>query len=338
MNMVSNNPNDVLNKWKTDYDELYNKSETPFFDNQHLNDIKNILSTVGDTFFQEVDCDFLNAPITRDEVKASIYKAKLRKACGNDGIPADVLRNDICIDLLHSLITNAFDLGQVPDEWMKSIINPIYKSDDPRDPLNYRPISLISVPCKIYTNVLNERLCKWLDYNNIISDFQNGFRKERSCLDHIYTLNNIVKNRKNKKQDTFACFVDYKKAFDSVQRDCLWFKLKYLGLHGKILKAIQSLYESVSCSVKVNKSLTDWFPVTTGLKQGCNLSPTLFSMYINDLVQEINQIDSGIVVDDVTVSILMYADDVILLASSESKLQAMLEKLQAWCKKMAPIS
>ena len=118
-----------------------------------------------------LNCELLNAPISRKEVKASVYKAKLRKACGNDGIPAAVLRNDVCINLLHTLITRAFDMGQVPDEWMKSIINPIFKSEDPRDPLHYRPISLISFPCKIYTSILNERLCKWLDTNNILSDF-----------------------------------------------------------------------------------------------------------------------------------------------------------------------
>ena len=64
-----------------------------------------------------------------------MYKAKLRKACGNDGIPADVLRNNVCINLLHNLITSAFDMGQVPDEWMKSIINPIFKSEDPKRPI-----------------------------------------------------------------------------------------------------------------------------------------------------------------------------------------------------------
>ena len=113
----------------------------------------------------------------------------------------------------------------------------------------------------------------------------------------------------------------------------MWFKLKTIGLNGKILKAIQSLYESVSCSVKVNNHLTDWFNVRNGLKQGCNLSPTLFSIYINDLVDEINLIDSDIMVDDVKVSILLYADDIILLASSEEKLQEMLNKLHSWCTK-----
>ena len=71
------------------------------------------------------------------------------------------------------------------NDWTKGIINPIFKGGELSDPLNYRPITLLSVPCKIYTDILNRRLTQWLENNNILYDGQNGFRKARSCLDHI---------------------------------------------------------------------------------------------------------------------------------------------------------
>ena len=87
---------------------------------------------------------------------------------------------------------------------------------------------------------MNKTLSQWLDKNEILSEGQNGFRKDRSCLDHIYILHTIIKNRKHQRKDTFACFVDYRKAFDTVDRNCLWFKLSSLGINGKIIHAIPS--------------------------------------------------------------------------------------------------
>ena len=119
----------------------------------------------------------------------------------------------------------------------------------------------------------------------------------------------------------------------TVNRDCLWFKLMSLGIHGKILQSIQSLYINVSCSVRINEYLTDFFPVTQGLKQGCGLSPTLFAIYINDLATEINSLNCGIKYEDNKISLLMYADDIVLISGSAEDLQNMLNTLNIWCNK-----
>ena len=83
----------------------------------------------------------------------------------------------------------SFANSKIPTEWSRGIINPIHKSDgDPRNPLGYRQITLISVPRKVYAHILNARLETWLEVNNILCDEQNGFRKDRSCLDHPVAL------------------------------------------------------------------------------------------------------------------------------------------------------
>ena len=145
---------------------------------------------------------------------------------------------------------------------------------------------MISVPCKVYAQILNARLEKWVETNNILCDEQNGFRKERSCLDHIYLLHSILSNRKLSKKDTFVCFVDAKKAFDTVDRDCLWYKLLKIGIHGNCLKAIQSLYKSVSCTVKINDNFTEWFKVNMGVKQGVFCRLLYFQSMLTILLQK----------------------------------------------------
>ena len=111
----------------------------------------------------------------------------------------------------------------------------------------------------------------------------------------------------------------------------LWYKLIKTGIHGKFLSALQSLYDNVKCSVKVNDCLTPWFKVDTGVKQGCLLYPSLFAIYINDLTERINHLGCGIQIDDIQLSILLYADDIAVIAPDESKLQLMLNEVAAWC-------
>ena len=101
-----------------------------------------------------------------------------------------------------------------------------------------------------------------------------------------------------------------RKAFDTVEHNFLWYKLQRVGVRGKFLSAIQSLYANVNCTVRINDDLTQWFNVEVGVKQGCLLSPTLISVYINDLASRINSLECGVKVDDFYLSILLYADDI----------------------------
>ena len=171
-----------------------------------------------------------------------------------------------------------------------------------------------------------------LELNNGICEEHNGFRVGRSTGDHLCSLSLIVKSCIKRKLNTFGVFIDFSKAYDRVNRDLLWHKLSVLGVNGKMLNSVKSLYEHVQCTVRVNRCYSDWFDVHAGLKQGCVLSPLLFNAFMNDLIHVIRSLNCGVPFDkDDSVSILLYADDIVLLSDNEQKLQTMLDCLNDWC-------
>ena len=166
----------------------------------------------------------------------------------------------------------------------------------------------------------------------ILCEEQCGFRKKRSCQDHIFTLFNILENRKLCKKDTYTCFVDFKKAFDSIPRDKLWHKLKRIEVNGHFLNIIQRLYSKTQYSVYLENASTDWFTVNSGVKQGCTLSPTLFNIYINDLVDYLKSSTAGSLnVGKVNLDCLLYADDLVIIADCPNTLQEKLHCLTQFC-------
>jgi len=144
----------------------------------------------------------------------------------------------------------------------------------------------------------------------------------------------VVRNRLSEKQSTFAAFIDMRKAFDWVDRDMLLYKLMaQFGVKGRMYDAIKTIYSRSVASVRVNQYTTDAFPTYYGVKQGDVLSPTLFNMYLNDLAVGIKELHCGLQIHEMELSILLYADDIVLVAPNEIKLQEMLNYVSDWCAK-----
>ena len=123
------------------------------------------------------------------------------------------------------------------------------------------------------------------------------------------------------------------KVFDRIDRNLLMFRLLQFNIDGKMYKAIQNLYWYTESCIRVNDMLSEWFPVCYGVRQGDNLSPTLFSLFANDLAIEIKNMNLGLKVGNRLVSILLYADDMVLISPREIDLQRMLNKMAEWCHK-----
>ena len=139
--------------------------------------------------------------------------------------------------------------------------------------MNFRGVSLLSCISKLYSAFMNKRLSYYLEKKNDgTADEQNGFRPNRSCEDHIFSLNSILRNNTS----VFATFIDLKKAFDFIDRDLLLYKLLLAKIDGKMYDSIKSIYISTTSCIRINGKLTDWFDCKTGVKQGDCLSPTIF--------------------------------------------------------------
>ncbi len=133
---------------------------------------------------------------------------------------------------------------------------------------NCRGITMACSIYNLYCGVLN-RLTIWAEEIKKLWDSQNGFRKDRSCADHLSTLAEIVNTRKHRGLSTYVLFVDFSNAFDRVDHNMLWWKLEKLGVNQKFMCAIKSMYCNVQCSFRLNRVLSDWFTVRMGLKQVC---------------------------------------------------------------------
>jgi hypothetical protein len=225
--------------------------------------------------------DIINSSITENEIRNMIRRLKNKKSFGPDCLPNEIIKTGKIDTFLLKLFQTCFSNSVAPSIWRKSIIVPIPKNSllDPCIPMNYRGISLLSCTYKLYTSILNDRLVKYNNHNNFIADEQNGFRKDRSCLDHVFTLTSIIRNRKSQNLDTFCSFIDYQKAFDWVNKEVLLYKLmKFFKIHGKFYNTLKCLLFNSVTKVRINNNYTDWFDVSSGVRQGDTLSPTLFSM------------------------------------------------------------
>ncbi len=158
----------------------------------------------------------LNDPISFDKIEKIINKLKINQSSGIDQIPNEVLNNHDVMLLLHNLFTKWFEFGIVPTMWLKALISSVPKSasKDPYVPLNYRGISLLSCVSKVFLGLINNRVINYCELGDLLVDEQGGFRKNRACVDHLYTITSIIRGRFSQNKSTFACFIDMQKAFD----------------------------------------------------------------------------------------------------------------------------
>lgn len=128
-------------------------------------------------------------------------------------------------------------------------------------------MSLLSCVSKLYSSLINRRIISYLETNGILADEQNGFRKDRSCEDHLFTLNSLIQNYAN----VYVSFIDLQKCFDFIDRDMMLYKLLLNNIDGKLYKSVKNIYQSSESCVRINGKLTNWFDCKTGVKQGDHL-------------------------------------------------------------------
>ena len=230
----------------------------------------------------------LNTPITIEEIAKVIVNLKNQKACSmNDNVLNEYLKysKDCMLPIYCKLFNLILDSGLIPDAMPKGTILPIYKNKgDICDPDSYRGITILSCFGKVFTAVLNQRLNNYLESTGLLIEEQAGFRKHYSTTDHIFSLKILVDFYLYKKKRLYCAFIDYRKAFDSVNRVALWRKLLCNNIDGKIFKVILNIYDNAKSCVKAGENIFMFLSSMSGVRQGENLSPILFSLFLNDLV------------------------------------------------------
>lgn len=315
------------------FDHFKNVFNPPDADSDMTNADDFVLNAV------ETNCDALNAPISTNEIRTAIKALKNQKAAGPDGIIGEFFKNS-CEQILPFLVNffnHLFDNGLFPDNWSLSILQPLHKKGDTSMPDNYRGISLLDISSKLYSFVLNRRITDWIEEQNILGEEQAGFREDHSTSDHIFTLLALVQKQLLRHRKLYVAFIDFRKAFDSVNRDKLWKVLNKSGLNGKIVQALQSMYTVVKARVRAGADLTEEFLCPQGVKQGEVCSPVLFSLFINELTKDIIQNGKhGIQLapEMIELFILLFADDVVLFSDSVIGLQTQLNTLSASAKRL----
>ena len=186
---------------------------------------------------------------------------------------------------------------------MQGVVIPLYKEGDNRDPLNDRGITLLSIVGKVYTRVLSDRVAQFAERSGGIVEEQGGFRPGRGTEDQLFALTEILHSRGH--VTTYAAFIDVKKAYDTVWRDGLWKRLWDEGVRGRVWRVTKNMYSVVQSAVLVGEEQTEWFDLSTGVRQGCVMSPVLFSLFINGLAREIIEKTVGVAVGKRRVRLLL---------------------------------
>ena len=246
----------------------------------------------------------------------------------------------VLIPALTACLNACAEVGSFPNLWAMSAITALPKAgSDPTLCDGYRGIAVGTLPSKIYAAVLNNRVAPWAEMSKIRAEGQFGFRKGRGTGHAAFVLRSVVESVRAEKKKAYVCYVDFKKAYDSVPRHLLWAKLERRGVRGWVLKAIMALYDSVPMCVRNKEGLGGYFQSTMGVKQGCPLSPLLFGLFLDDLEGELNEaqrVNGNLdlpLLGGRLLACLMYADNLALLSTTAAGLQRQISVLEDYAKR-----
>jgi hypothetical protein len=265
------------------------------------------------------------------EIKLALTQLKRGKA-SSDQIEVELLQDGgkTMLSALEILFGICYERAITPSDFNGGALILLHKKGSKTEPGNYRGITLMNMVAKLYSKVILNRLAPTFE-QQFARDEQGGFRSKRSTEDQCFALQEIAWKLRREKRPLYLLFVDFAKAFDTVNRNLLWQKLRGMGVDGNLIRAIRSLYEGHNAKIRLNGEESAPFQINLGVKQGCVLSPELFKIFINDLIESIHETDTGVKLDFTTIASLMFADDLVMMSETLEGLKQQVKSLESWC-------
>ncbi|KAH9274443.1 hypothetical protein BASA83_003074 [Batrachochytrium salamandrivorans] len=290
--------------------------------------------------------DILDQDFSWNQIAAALLQMSPRKAPGDDGIttvfyqaalymPANTQEGVPPTPFARALLRvcgQVFASATIPRAWLCASIVSIDKKDgDPLNPGDKRGIALINVGLKLVCKVLQMRIERFVETNNLLSYEQAGFRKRKECVGQVVSLVDIIQRRQNAGLNTHVLFIDIRKAFNTVPVGALLWKLQNMGFPRRTLAFLKTPYTSSSARARAGSLSSDPFPVQRGARQGYPLFGLLFNLFINDILDGVAPIIvPGLSRDTNPIRGLMYADDVTVFADSEQSLLVASTAIEQW--------
>lgn len=279
--------------------------------------------------------DPLNQPFSLEEVKEQLKALVACKAAGPDEVHPYMLKwaPDEFAVTLTALFYQVWHTNTIPSAWKDSHVRPIHKSGKERDlASSYRPIFLISVLGKLLSRLIHKRLYKAID--TFLPEFQQGFREGRGCVEMVWILREVCELRYCRKEETFVAFLDVSNAFPTTWRSGMFHRLfEKLG-NCRMLRLVHTMYQSERCRVVEGENKSEWWEPKYGVKTGDPLSPLLFLPFISALTEVLLELGLGVVLPNGTrCPLLLFADDVALLASNKKEMERMLLAVSDFARK-----
>lgn len=260
------------------------------------------------------------------EVKKAIESQKMGKAPGPDKITNELMKGtmDELVPALTKIFNEILVSGHIPEQWTESHIILLYKKGDKEDIGNYRPISLMSNVYKVFAKIILNRITKMLDEQQPTE--QAGFRKGFSTIDHIYTVKQVIEKYKEYNKVLYIAFIDYAKAFDSIEHEHIWETLKQQGIQTKYASIIKTIYTNSKARIQL-ESLGNEFNIERGVRQGDPLSPKLFSAVLENILRKLDWEKFGLNINGSKLNHLRFADDLVLFEENPENLEIMIQGL-----------
>jgi hypothetical protein len=199
------------------------------------------------------------------------------------------------------------------------VIHALHKGGDALQFENYKGITMGHVLTKVFAMILEARLSNWAEERGLCARGQASFRKDLRTTDNLYILQTLIEQSTHKRKKVYCCFMDFRKAFDIVPCDLLWQVLAEMGIVGRFMQCLQSMYSQDNVRVMhPTEGLSARFSCGIGVKQSCPLSPLLFGLYLDGVEKHLDALDgdSSPQLVDIVVKLLLYADDLALMSET----------------------